>query len=46
MSGTNKLVQSTLEGSSESTLTKGLMNANNEAKTAKGGAKKDNSKKK
>lgn len=37
---TNKVVQSMLEGSSESTLTKGLMNANEVAK------KKDKSKKK
>lgn len=31
-SGTNRLVQSTLEGKSESTLSKGLLNANEEAK--------------
>lgn len=40
MSGANKLVQSTLEGSSQSALTAGLMDANNKAKTASGGAKK------
>ena len=38
-SGTNRLVQSTLEGGSESALTAGLMNANEVAKKAKGGAK-------
>lgn len=32
MSGTNRLIASTLEKGSESTLTAGLMNANEEAK--------------
>ena len=32
MSGTNKLIVSTLEKGSESALTAGLMDANNEAK--------------
>jgi len=40
MSGTNKLVQSTLEKAGEASLTKGLLNANEEAK------KKDKKKKK
>ena len=37
--GTNKLVQSTLEGSSESALTSALENANSVAKTATGKSK-------
>lgn len=45
-SGTNRLVQSTLEGGSASVLTAGLMDANNKAKTANGGAKKDKKAKK
>jgi len=36
MSGTNKLVQSTLEGSSESALTSALMDANEKAKKSSG----------
>ena len=39
-SGANRLVQSTLEDSSESALTEGLMNANEKAKTAKGKGEK------
>jgi hypothetical protein len=39
MSGTNKLVQSSLVDSSISALTEGLMNANEKAKGAKSGAK-------
>jgi hypothetical protein len=39
MSGTNKLVQSMLEGKSESALTEGLMNAN-EVAARKEGKKK------
>ena len=42
MSGTNKLVVSTLQKSSESALTAGLMNANTEAKKEdKKGEKKE-----
>ena len=40
MSGTNKLIQSTLEGGSESALTAGLMNANEVAKKNEGKGKK------
>lgn len=40
MSGTNRLVKSMLQGSSESALAKALLNANEEAK------KKDSKKKK
>lgn len=43
-SGANRVVQSTLEGESESALTEGLMNANERAKGAKG--KGDKKKKK
>lgn len=45
-SGTNRLVQSTLEGSSESALAEGLMNANEVAKGAKGKGKKKDKKEK
>lgn len=44
MSGTNKLVQSMLEGKSESALTKSLMNAN-EVAAKKEGEKKEEEKK-
>lgn len=45
MSGTNKLIQSSLVDASESALTAGLMDANNKAKNAGSGAKKTKKKK-
>ena len=44
-SGASRLVQSTLEGASESTLAEGLMNANERAKSAKGKGEKKSKKK-
>lgn len=48
MSGTNKIIQSVMEGkkASQSALTNALMNANNVAISIQGGKKKEEPKKK